>query len=235
MAVTDLAEHINSAGADSHPNGPVHHIPDELLLDYAAGTLDEAWSLAVACHLTFCPQCRRALRAVEAMAGSLIDEIAPQPVAATDFAAVADRLGPQEAVPKARPAADGLPAPLRQYLHGGLDGIRWRWSGAGLLSSALPIGKRKGGMVSLLKVAPGAGLPTHTHAGDEITLVLSGGYTAGDTAFRRGDVEVADGTVEHRPLAMLDQPCICLAISDAPLRFSGPFGWFYNQWARFSA
>lgn len=217
--------------------GPVHHIPDELLLDYAAGNLDEAWSLAVACHLTFCPQCRRALRTVEAMAGSLIEEIAPQPAVRSGFAAVAGRLGQQERAPapKTAQASDGLPYPLRQYLGGGLADVRWRWSGAGLQSFALPIGKRKGGMVSLLKVAPGAGLPLHTHSADEVTLVLSGGYTAGDAAFRRGDVEIADGAVEHRPLAMLDQPCICLAISDAPLRFSGPLGWFYNQWARFSA
>jgi len=230
MALTDLAAHT-----DSTVSGPDHHIPDELLLDYAAGTLDEAWSLAVACHLTFCPKCRRALKAIEATAGSLIEEIAPQPVAAAGFAAVADRLGAQEPAQKPLPSSDGLPQPLRQYIHGDLAGIHWRWSGAGLLSYALPIGKRHGGMVSLLKVAPGAGLPLHTHAGDEITLVLSGGYTVGSTAFRRGDVEIADGAVEHRPLAMLDQPCICLAISDAPLRFSGTFGWFFNQWARFSA
>lgn len=233
MAVTDLA-----VPTDSTFLAPAHHIPAELLLDYAAGTLDEAWSLAVACHLTFCPHCRRELKAVEAAAGSLVEAIAPQRVSAAGFAAVADRLGPQERRP-ARPALssdpDGLPQPLRRYLDGGLAGIRWRWSGAGLQSFALPMAKKAGGMVSLLKVAPGAGLPTHTHAGDEITLVLSGGYTAGDAAFRRGDVEIADGAVEHRPLAMLDQPCICLAISDAPLRFSGPLGWFYNQWARFSA
>jgi putative transcriptional regulator len=234
--VTDLAAHT-----DSTASGPAHHIPAELLLDYATGTLSEAWSLAVACHLTLCPHCRRELKAIEATAGSMVEQIAPQPVSVQGFAAVAERLGPQEPAParKARPVADpdGLPQPLRQYLGGGLSDVRWRWSGAGLQSFALPMGKQKkaDGMVSLLKVAPGASLPLHTHAGDEITLVLSGGYTSGDVAFRRGDVEIADGAVEHRPLAMLDQPCICLAIADAPLRFSGALGWFFNQWARFSA
>jgi putative transcriptional regulator len=238
MTVTDLA-----AYPDSSVPGPAHHIPAELLLDYATGTLDETWSLAVACHLTLCPHCRRELKALEAVAGSMVEEIAPQPVsgrtgASQGFAAVAARLGPQEPrrTRAPQPASDGLPQPLRQYLGGELADVRWRWSGAGLQSYALPMGRKKaGGMASLLKVAPGAGLPMHTHSGGEITLVLSGGYTAGDTAFRRGDVELADGTVEHRPLAMLDQPCICLAITDSPLRFSGAMGWFFNQWARFSA
>ncbi len=231
--MTDLAVHH-----DSTVLNPVHHIPAELLLDYATGNLDEAWSLAVACHLTLCPHCRRELKAIEAMAGSMLEQTAPQPAAGQGFAAVADRLGPQESR-QARmplPDPDGLPQPLRQYLGDGLSDVRWRWSGAGLQSFALPMGRKKAdGMVSLLKVAPGAGLPMHTHTGGEITLVLSGGYTAGDTAFRRGDVELADGTVEHRPLAMLDRPCICLAIADSPLQFSGAMGWFFNQWARFSA
>lgn len=215
----------------------MHHIPGELLLDYATGTLDEAWSLAVACHLTLCPHCRRELQVIEAAAGSMVEEIVPQAVSAQGFAAVAGRLGPQEpAAAREAETADGLPRPLHCYLDGGLAGIRWRWSGAGLRSFALPmVEKKRGAMASLLRVAPGASLPLHSHAGEEITLVLSGGYTAGNAAFRRGDVEFADGAVEHRPVAMLDQPCICLAITDAPLRFSGALGWFFNQWARLSA
>ncbi len=236
MAVTDLAAH-----SDSHPgpvSGPVHHMPAELLLDYASGTLAESWSLVVACHLTLCPHCRRELAAIEATAGAMLEQIAPQPVRSAGFSAVAARLGPQEAAQTATasaPAEDGLPRPLREYLGIGLKDIRWRWSGTGLQSFALPMRKARGGMVSLLKVAPGAGLPMHTHTGDEMTLVLSGGYTVGESAFRRGDVEIADGSIEHSPTAMTDRPCICLVVTDAPLRFSGSFGWLLNQWARFSA
>jgi putative transcriptional regulator len=241
MAVTDLAVRTESLAP------PEHHIPAELLLDYANGSLEEAWSLVVACHLTLCPQCRRGLQAIEATAGAMLDRIEEKPLRAASggFAAVAAQLGAQDpAAPKAAagttaggaaPDRYGLPQPLRRYLARGVDDIPWRWSGAGLQSFALPVAKRRGGMASLLRVAPGAGLPMHSHAGDEMTLVLSGGYTVGNTAFQRGDVEIADGAVEHRPIAMPEQPCICLAVTDAPLRFSGAFGWFFNQWARFSA
>jgi putative transcriptional regulator len=98
----------------------------------------------------------------------------------------------------------------------------------------LPVSHARGGIASLLKIAPGAGLPLHTHRGNELTLVLSGGFTDETGAFRRGDLEVADGALEHRPVAMPDQPCICLAVTDAPLNFRGPLGWFFNQWARLS-
>ena len=36
-----------------------HHLPDDLLLTYAAANLAEAWSLVVATHLSLCPECRR--------------------------------------------------------------------------------------------------------------------------------------------------------------------------------
>ena len=234
MVVTDLAAPAPAARL------PEHHIPSELLLDYAGGGLDESWSLVVACHLTLCPHCRRELAAIERLGGSMLDDIAPQPMR-SGFAAVAGRLGEQDTAGKTMPAkslsrpSDGIPRPLLDYLATGVDRIAWRWSGAGLHSFALPVPKARGGMVSLLKIAPGTGMPLHTHRGEEMTLVLSGGFTDENGAFERGDVEVADGSVEHRPVAMAGQPCICLAVTDAPLRFRGPFGWALNQWARLSS
>lgn len=235
MAVTDLANSDSSLS-------PAHHIPAELLLDYASGSLGEAWSLVVACHLTYCPHCRHELATIEAAAGVLVDDILPEPVAASSFSAVAARLGQQDAPPvretpvePAAASADTLPRPLQSYLTTRIETIPWRWSGTGLQSHALPMPKVKGGMVSLLKVAPGAGLPLHTHQGNEMTLILSGGYTNEHGAFRRGDVEFADGAVEHSPTAMADQPCVCLAVTDAPLSFRGRLGWFFNQWSKFSA
>lgn len=237
MPATD---HAGAAAASIQPN---HHIPAELLLDYAAGSLSQPWSLVVACHLTLCPHCRRELAAIEAIGGRLLEQAAPQPLRSGGFAAIAGRLGEQEpaAAPLRSPprnhppAGDGLlPAPLRALLPDP-DCIAWRWSGKGLQSCALKVSKPRGGMVSLLRVAPGAGLPVHTHGGDELTLVLSGGFTDEQGAFRRGDVEYADGAVSHEPIAMAGEACICLAVTDAPLRFGGRFGWLLSQWARLAA
>lgn len=218
---------------------PVHHIPAELLLDYATGSLAEPWSLVVACHLSLCPHCRAELAAIERVAGAMLDDVPPQSLRSSGFAAIEARLGDQEPAPVRKAVSGrrggGIPAPLRAYLKDGIDRIDWRWSGAGLHSWALPVPKARGGMVSLLKIAPGAAMPLHTHRGEEMTLVLSGGFTDEGGAFTRGDVEIADGNTEHRPVAMNDGPCICLAVTDAPLNFRGSFGWVLNQWARLSS
>ena len=39
--------------------------------------------------------------------------------------------------------------------------------------------------------------------------------------FNRGDIEIADEEMEHTPVALAGQDCICLAATDAPLRFRG--------------
>src|SRR3546814_10145114 len=83
---------------DAAPAGatPNHHIPAELLLDYAAGNLAESWSLVVACHLTLCPQCRRELAAIEQAAGSLLEHAEARPMRPGAFEAVAAQHGPQD-------------------------------------------------------------------------------------------------------------------------------------------
>lgn len=219
---------------------PAHHIPAEVLLDYAAGNLPESWSLVVACHLAFCPECRAQLKAMEAIGGALIEALPANDVSAAGLSGLLDRLGPQDSANTpavsavVSPAADNqiLPLPLLAYVDAPVARLPWVWSGPGLRSVALPVPTGKGGMVSLLRIEPGQAMPIHTHRGEEMTLVLSGGFTDETGRFTRGDVEVAGGDVEHQPVAMADQACICLAVTDAPLLFRGRYGWLLNQWTR---
>ena len=75
-------------------------------------------------------------------------------------------------------------------------------------------------------------MPRHTHDGSELTLVLTGGFTERGNHFLRGDVAVADSSVDHCPVADPGEPCLCLAVTDAPLRLTGPFGRLLNPFVR---
>ena len=48
----------------------------------------------------------------------------------------------------------------------------------------------------------------------------------------RGDVAEADPSVNHQPVADPGEDCICLAVTDAPLRLTGPFGRLLNPFLR---
>lgn len=62
-------------------------------------------------------------------------------------------------------------------------------------------------------------MPDHGHKGREMTLVLQGAFSDADGRYGRGDVEIADDAVQHTPVAEAGQDCICLAATEAPLRF----------------
>lgn len=197
---------------------PRHHISDDLLLSYAAGSLAEGWSLAVATHLSLCAECRGRLATAEAAGGELLDALDLAPLASDSWAAVRSRLGTPEAPSYTQPDTAILPKPLRDYVGGDIDAIRWRMLGKGAAQVRLKTGDRET-QVRLLKIPAGKPVPEHSHSGRELTVVLTGAFHDGTTLFARGDLEEADSDIQHIPTATPDADCICLAVTDAPLRF----------------
>ena len=209
---------------------PHHHLSDEMLLDYASGSLDEATSILVASHITLCPACRSRLRSLEAVGGMLLEDIDAVSVGGGALDAVLARLDepepPVSASVRDSFAANGtaiLPSPLRHYLGGDLDGIKWSKKGGGVSMADVKT-LESGQKAFLLKVDPKRAVPQHTHEGNEIVMVLTGGYTDDGGHFVRGDVEISDSSVVHQPVADAGEPCVILAVTDGPIRFTGAFG-----------
>lgn len=199
-----------------------HHLTDALLMSYAAGTLDEAFSLVVATHVSLCDECRARLEAFEAVGGVLVEE--SDNVALSDdaldatFALIDGGLSEE---PERRIAAPGsvFPTPLQEYVGGDLEAVRWRALGGGVMQAVL---KTSGNdKVRLLSIPGGTAMPDHGHRGLELTMVLKGAFEDEDGYFGRGDVEVANEDLHHTPVAVAGETCICLAATDAPLRFKG--------------
>ena len=83
-----------------------------------------------------------------------------------------------------------------------------------------------------MRIKSGTAMPSHTHEGTELTLVLAGGFSDERGHFLRGDLAEVDASVDHRPIADPGDDCICLAVTDAPLRLTGPFGRLLNPFLR---
>jgi putative transcriptional regulator len=200
-----------------------HHLTETLLMAFGAGTLPEAFSLAVAAHVSLCDECRASLAAYEAMGGALLDDtqdIAPmQNDALAAALARLDAPAPVRTAPK-RPKHPIFPAPLLNYVGPDLAAIKWRSLGMGVRQAILST-KGKGGSARLLYIPAGQAVPDHGHRGMELTLVLQGAFRDDAHRFARGDIEIADESNVHTPIAEDGADCICLAVTDAPLRFSG--------------
>ena len=50
-----------------------HHLTDDILMGYSAGTLPEAFNLMVAAHVSLCDDCRARLEAFDAVGGAVLD------------------------------------------------------------------------------------------------------------------------------------------------------------------
>jgi len=202
-----------------------HHISDDLLVSYAAGSLAEGWSIAVATHLALCPSCRRRLTVAEGIGGALLETVADDALVDDSWAIVRARLQQQASSPSvalqksnATGHRGGLPEPLRSYVGGDIDTLKWRPLGRGAYQITIRTGDRET-RVRLLRIPAGKPVPEHSHGGRELTLVLHGSFIDGDVVFARGDLEDADASVTHQPIATPDTDCICLAVTDAPLKF----------------
>ena len=203
-----------------------HHPTDALLMAYAAGTLPEAFSLAVATHVSMCDACRAQVASYEAVGGSVLEgvgeaSLSPSSFAdtlaliETDFLGTPEPMGPDTGVDAPR----DLPAPLQDYVGSSLSDIKWRKVGMGVKQAVLDTGGE--GTARLLYIPAGAAMPDHSHQGTELTLVLRGAFRDEEDYFGPGDIEVADHTHHHTPVADISEDCICLAVTDAPLKFSG--------------
>ena len=209
-----------------------HPAPEELLLDYAAGALAAGPALAVALHVALDPAARRTVGRLGALGGALVEGEADQPfdedllqrtLARLDGVAVEPR--PASYMP--RPGFEWAPAALVPHIG---PEVSWHrvFGGFEEMRLSLP-GEHR---VSLLRLAPGRGLPMHRHVGEEFTVVLQGGYTDSTGNYGVGDFAVGPGPEQHEPVADPGDPCIALIVLEKPIVLTGPFGRFLNPLVR---
>lgn len=209
-----------------------HHLSDEFLVEYANGSLPGPESLVVGSHLAICADCRNRVETFETVSAVLLEEgeaEAVSPGALDTILAKIDGLEEEDAAPLIefdRDTLQVIPPPLRNYLDGSLSDLNWKRTGRGIEEASLV--RDEDVRISLLRIRAGQKVPSHTHRGEEFTLVLSGGYADGDDHFGKGDVSLADSEKDHAPVADSDGPCLCLTVRNGATRLTGPIGRFLN-------
>lgn len=201
-----------------------HQLPEEVLASYAAGTLPEPFAVVVAAQASICPETRERIAELEAIGGALMELGATEEMSLGSLEATMKKIAEQaaagDAAPEPRPiSCDVLPAPVRSYVGGGLQDVRWRPIGMGAKQAILH--ESGDASVRLLQIPAGCELPDHGHDGTEMTLVLQGAFIDGDHRYARGDVDLADAETEHMPVADVSEDCVCLVACQGKLRFAG--------------
>lgn len=227
-----------------------HHPEKEMLLEYAAGTLPWAQSLAVKAHLEMCPACQQQHQQLNGIGGTLLGNSDPQPVAGTAFDKLMQRIdrpdqgsSPEEALPvndarqprpknpSADPALASLPRVVGKLV--AKNGpLKWRRVSPALKMTRLKTGQDKY-EVAFHRICRGGRTAEHDHRGQEIIMVLHGAFSDADGFYRPGDFLVRNPGEVHRPIATEDQECLCLSVVEAPVSVTGVLGWLVNPFLGF--
>jgi len=208
-----------------------HHLSDETLQDYAAGSLDAPMETLVACHLTMCGRCRARAMFADAVGGALLDGSDTVHTSASASDVLARGARDESPTTPSSPAADAapptisdVPRPLARLLPSDLDELDWRRVAPGIRQFNLGTRHRRHGAFKLLQLAPGTTLSDHGHNDRELTYVVRGSYTDELGQFRAGDIADLDDHDNHRPVVDPGEPCIALIATHSPVRFSGMLG-----------
>ena len=204
-----------------------HHPDLDLLTEYAAGSLSLAQSACVTAHLNYCDSCSRTVAQLQAVGTAMFESLDPEPVGDALLDRVLARL--DEEAPLSYPAPrrdhqDATPALLRRLMAGDFSDLAWKKITDTLRTTQIKTGDPQFEF-SLLHIKAGGEIPHHDHHGSEMTLVLQGGFSDDSGSYNAGDFIYRTRDDIHSPRAFEDEDCICLAVLDAPLRFTG---WKYR-------
>ena len=196
-----------------------HHLNEQLLIGYAAGILPEAFSLVVATQMSMSDEARARLASYEAIGGGLLEDSDEAEMKPDAFKQTLKEINIPITKSPLPPMVEGIfPEPLQKYVGNDLNAVKWKNIGRGVRQAILKTDKHA--TARLLYIPAGTAMPNHGHNGLEMTLVLQGAFHDKEDCFSRGDIEIGDESIHHSPTASDDGPCICLAASDAPLKFT---------------
>lgn len=211
------------------------HPQAEQLVEFAAGSCRTGISIAVSVHLHYCAQCRQSLSELESASAVLFEQQAPAEVSDTVFSSLMHRIAqqPQPADKVHRPAHNPrFPRALSALLpEGSLDDLNWRQPMKNLRVTRL-LNDDSGLVIGLHHMKAGGRVPNHQHRGEEISVVLEGGFSDQIGSYGEGDFILRSGTDTHSPQADAHEDCLILSVVEAPVKLTGPLGWILNPFLK---
>jgi putative transcriptional regulator len=211
-----------------------NHPADELMTSYSAASLPLSQALCVSVHLEHCNECSQKLQRLNQVGSELMHQLKPSPPTSDLKEQLLDKLDDitlDDEKIHYNSNDKSVPRCLQQFIKAGYDELSWSRISLDIQSYEIcrDRGKAK---VELLRIKPGGTSSTHTHTGDEYTVVLEGSFSDESGLYRKGDFLVRNESHRHTPVATSDRECICLAVTEAPIQLTGFFGRLLNPLIR---
>ncbi len=228
-----------------------HHPDDNILTEYASGSLAVALGLIVCAHLQTCPHCRKRVEGLNKLGATILSHSVAEAVNPESFTQVMARIHTQSggelatshkaarestardlhATYAADPLMQRIPKVIAKLLP--RDGkLKWARVSKGLKTARLTTGQREY-EVAFQRITSGNTVVEHDHGGLEVTLVLCGSFSDADGVYSEGDFLVRTPGEIHRPTATQNQDCLCISVTQAPVKMTGFLGKLINPFLGF--
>ncbi|MEM9103433.1 MAG: ChrR family anti-sigma-E factor [Pseudomonadota bacterium] len=215
----------------------IHWHPDEnTLLEFVSGRLDTARSLFVSSHLHYCASCRSAVKNLEILGASLLEDMESSQVsdnllddtlAAIDTAPIKE---PEQCdrhrFPDNQTHFSYLPRAICHLVDGDLENANWKWRWPGL--KIADVAKQEDCSLNLYWISAGRKMPAHDHHHEEVTLIIKGSFSDAYGTYRQGDVVTRHSKEKHAPVAGQNEDCFCLVLETGNPIFGGFTGKLLN-------
>ena len=109
---------------------------------------------------------------------------------------------------------------------GDFNNINWKSVYKGFKEYNLPIDGDD--TIKLIKMEPGTSVPLHSHNGKEYILVLDGSFCDEYGEYKKGDMQINNQKIKHKPTACDKNGCVCMSITENEVVFLGKFGSILN-------
>jgi len=204
-----------------------HHPDDNLLAEFAAGSLPEAHAIAVSAHLHYWSfesiggavlsnsqsTSNDAHTELESSFDQLMSRInaniaineATSINSSTNLSDSASSNLNTDQAKEAITKSHELPKLIQKMVND--SSLQWKRVSSSLRSASLVSGQKKCA-VSLQKIKAGGIAPEHNHRGKEMTVVLEGSFSDEDGVYHEGDFLLKQSGDIHRPRASRNQDCL---------------------------
>ena len=201
-----------------------NQVLDALLVDYAAGALSQPLEILIETHLAMNPESAKTMQMLMQLGGILLEECEPVSLSedALDkvMSAIAEDEEPLQKVTHSENSF--LPRPISDYIPDLSCTKSWRSAGIGIARHDVKF-SQSDMRATIYRIQPSRAVPSHSHTGSEITLVLAGGFSDESGTFGPGDIAVQEAGEAHKPVADADGECIVFAVNEGDIRLAGPF------------
>ncbi|WP_394205663.1 ChrR family anti-sigma-E factor [Shewanella waksmanii] len=219
-----------------------HHPNNDILTAFVGGQLPASVSIIVASHVELCEHCQQQVEQLTAQLANSAFEAQQSNSGIEpsfsydeeddlDMIEMITALAPEPEIAPIKPEQINVKDKTLQLPHALRQVALKEWQGMGKLSRARFDFDDDDMRMSLLHIDKGGSVPTHTHKGFEVTLLLEGSFDDEMGHYGVGDFIWLDGEHTHQPITQ--EGCVCLTVSSDAIHFTQGVSQLLNPIGRF--